>query len=294
MEELVSVVIPSYNREGTIARAVNSVLKQTYKNTEVIVIDDCSQDNTENIVKSIRDSRLKYFRLKENSGACIARNTGIDFAMGNIIAFQDSDDAWHEEKLAKQLRFLHENKYEFISCSYYRVSNRKKTIIGNKECPSDSQQLYCALLDNNWISTQTVVCYKYCFNKIKFDSKIKRYQDWDIALQAARYFRMGHLNEPLVDVFMQEDSITNVVKGNKEKKKVVEKQYQSILAYNNREVMAQYYKSIADIDRKYDLVSAAKNYKQSLSYNYNLKVHICKLMCITKLMKFYELFRDCR
>lgn len=77
---MVTVIIPSYNREKTIKRAVDSVLNQTYKDIEVIVVDDCSTDNTLDVVKSIKDSRLKVFKLNENSGACVARNFGIEKA----------------------------------------------------------------------------------------------------------------------------------------------------------------------------------------------------------------------
>lgn len=96
---MVSVIIPSYNRENTIVRAVNSVLNQTYKDIEVIVVDDCSKDRTLELLSSIKDERLKFFKLEKNSGACVARNFGIEKANGEFIAFQDSDDEWLPEKL---------------------------------------------------------------------------------------------------------------------------------------------------------------------------------------------------
>ena len=102
-EPLVSVIIPTYNRGRLILDSINSVLNQTYKNIELIVVDDCSTDNTEEILKSINDSRIKYVKLEKNSGACIARNKGIELSTGEFIAFNDSDDLWITTKLEKQL-----------------------------------------------------------------------------------------------------------------------------------------------------------------------------------------------
>lgn len=105
-EPLISVIIPSYNRAFILTDAINSVLLQTYKNIELLFVDDCSTDNTEEIVKNITDSRFHYIRLEKNSGACTARNRGIKEAKGDYIAFNDSDDQWHIDKLEKQLSFL--------------------------------------------------------------------------------------------------------------------------------------------------------------------------------------------
>ena len=88
----VSVVIPAYNRAHLLKRAIQSVLNQTYQDFELIVVDDASNDNTEEVVKELRDEKIKYIRHRENSGAGVARNTGIRTALGRYIAFQDSDD----------------------------------------------------------------------------------------------------------------------------------------------------------------------------------------------------------
>jgi len=88
----VSVIIPTYNRAHTIGRAIKSVLNQTYQDFEIIVVDDGSTDNTEEVVKSFRDKRIRYIQHKKNKGAAAARNTGIKSAKGKYIAFQDSDD----------------------------------------------------------------------------------------------------------------------------------------------------------------------------------------------------------
>ena len=107
---MVSVIIPTYNRSNVILNSVNSVLNQTYKDLEVIVVDDCSDDETEIVLKSIKDQRLRYIKHEKNMGACAARNTGIDLAKGEFIAFHDSDDICRKERIEHELKALIEKK----------------------------------------------------------------------------------------------------------------------------------------------------------------------------------------
>ena len=100
---LISIIIPTYNREYTLLFSIKSVLNQTYKNFELLVVDDGSEDDTESLVKKISDPRVRYIRHKKKLGANSARNTGIMASKGNYIAFNDSDDEWLPEKLMKQV-----------------------------------------------------------------------------------------------------------------------------------------------------------------------------------------------
>ena len=100
----VSVIIPTYNRAHLVGRAIRSVLNQTYQDFEIIVVDDGSTDNTEEVVKSFNDPRIRYIRHEKNRGGSAACNTGIRAARGEYIAFQDSDDEWLPEKLEKQMQ----------------------------------------------------------------------------------------------------------------------------------------------------------------------------------------------
>ncbi len=106
MQRLVSVVIPVYNRENTINRAIDSALSQTYSNVEVIVVDDGSTDKTVSIVKEYDDCRIKLICQKERGGANKARNVGIANSQGEYIAFQDSDDEWLPDKLRSQIEAM--------------------------------------------------------------------------------------------------------------------------------------------------------------------------------------------
>lgn len=118
-KDLVSIIMPSYNTAKYIADSINSVIKQTYENWELIIVDDCSNDNTDEIVNSfLRDERIKYFKNERNSGAAISRNKALREAKGRWIAFLDSDDLWIPEKLEKQINFMEKNNYVFTYTDY--------------------------------------------------------------------------------------------------------------------------------------------------------------------------------
>lgn len=121
MDELVSIITPSYNTAKYIADTINSVLKQTYTNWEMIIVDDCSTDNTDDVVKAyLGDTRIRYLKNEKNSGAAISRNYALRVAKGKWVAFLDSDDTWAPEKLEKQVSFMEQNNYKF-TCTDYRI-----------------------------------------------------------------------------------------------------------------------------------------------------------------------------
>ena len=122
MDDLVSIIMPAYNTGAYIKDSIDSVLAQTYKNWELIIVDDCSTDNSMQIVKEYNDSRIIILQNEKNSGAAISRNYGLREAKGRYIAFLDSDDIWVETKLEKQVNFIKENDYAFIY-SDYRICN---------------------------------------------------------------------------------------------------------------------------------------------------------------------------
>lgn len=129
MKPLVSVVIPVYNRESTIMRALNSVLDQTYHNIEVIVVDDCSTDSTVQTVGMCTDSRVQLICLPVHRGANAARNRGIEISKGEYIAFQDSDDEWMKNKLEKQINYMLDTGVEVSFSPYILYENGKCSIV---------------------------------------------------------------------------------------------------------------------------------------------------------------------
>ena len=118
MDELVSVIMPSFNTGEYIAASVESVLAQTYPNWELLIVDDCSTDNTTEVIGRYQDPRIILLKNKTNSGAALSRNYALREAKGRWIAFLDSDDTWEPNKLEKQLRFMQENGYAFTFTDY--------------------------------------------------------------------------------------------------------------------------------------------------------------------------------
>lgn len=121
VDGLVSIIMPSWNTGRFIAESIQSVLNQTYSNWELIIVDDCSTDNTDEVVASFNDSRIKYLHNEKNSGAALTRNRAMREAQGEWIAFLDSDDLWAPEKLQKQLAFMKENHYNFSYHEYVKI-----------------------------------------------------------------------------------------------------------------------------------------------------------------------------
>lgn len=118
---LVSIIMPSWNTERFIATSIHSVISQTYSNWELIIVDDCSTDNTDDVVASFSDSRIKYIKNEHNMGAALTRNRAMREAQGEWIAFLDSDDLWAPKKLEKQIAFMKNNGYNFSYHEYERI-----------------------------------------------------------------------------------------------------------------------------------------------------------------------------
>lgn len=156
-EELVSIVTPVYNSEKFISETIQTVKNQTYQNWELLLVNDYSTDNSENVIREYekQDDRIKLINLEKNSGAAIARNTGIEKAKGKYIAFLDSDDLWDNQKLEKQVNFMKENNYEFTFTSYEFADENGK---GNGKVVRVPEKInYKQALKNTTIWTSTVI-----------------------------------------------------------------------------------------------------------------------------------------
>lgn len=127
-EGLVSVIMPSWNTGRYIAESIQSVINQTYQNWELLIVDDCSTDNTNEVVASFDDGRIKYFKNEKNSGAALTRNRAMREAQGEWIAFLDSDDLWTPEKLQKQLEFMKKNGYVFSYHDFVKIDEESKPL----------------------------------------------------------------------------------------------------------------------------------------------------------------------
>lgn len=152
MNKKVSVIIPVYNKEKYIEQCLNSVINQTYKDLEIIIIDDASTDKSMEIARSIKDESIKIIELNENVGAGMARNKGIEAATGDYICFIDADDYWVLDKIERQVKFMEENNYAFIYGGYDYFRNEKR-----KRAKVPKSLNYKQLLKNHAIFTSTVM-----------------------------------------------------------------------------------------------------------------------------------------
>ncbi|MGG3468165.1 glycosyltransferase family 2 protein [Neobacillus pocheonensis] len=156
-EAVVSIITPSYNSAKFITETIRSVKEQTFTNWEMIIVDDCSLDNTVNIVKKamMDDFRIKLIELKKNSGPAIARNRAIAYAKGNYLAFLDSDDLWLPRKLERQLMFMEKNNFAFTYSDYRIMSEEGERTDVVLRVPVKMD--YKSLLKNTMIGTLTVM-----------------------------------------------------------------------------------------------------------------------------------------
>ena len=146
-EELVSIIMPSYNTASYIQETVESVLKQTYTNWELIIVDDCSTDDTDDILATFTDKRIRIYKNEKNSGAAVSRNKALREANGKWIAFLDSDDLWSKDKLEKQITFMKKNGYSFSYTNYEEINTEgQKTgvkVTGPKKITKTGMFNYC-------------------------------------------------------------------------------------------------------------------------------------------------------
>lgn len=207
----VSIIIPTYNRAHLVGRAIQSVLNQTYQDFEIIVVDDGSVDNTEEIVGEFqrRDKRVKYLKHKVNKGGSAARNTGIKASRGEYIAFLDSDDEWLPRKLQLQMEVFQKSpsRVGAVYTAYVYVKDSGKEI--NEHKISKNGNIHLALLQGNIVgTTSTLLIKRSCFEKVGlFDERLKSCQDWDMWLRISSMYDFEGLSRPLVKFYTGHQSI---------------------------------------------------------------------------------------
>ncbi|BDZ77038.1 glycosyltransferase family 2 protein [Claveliimonas bilis] len=290
---LVTVIIPMYNRENTILAAVTSVLNQTYRNLELIVVDDCSTDNSVKVVKQLDDDRIRLILSKENKGACVARNIGIECAKGEYIAFHDSDDIWHKNKLEKSLYYIKKTKADMVFSSLYKQGEKKYPTgrIIPRTNLNDMEDKVGVLLGKNCISTQTIVLKKEIIEHIRFDETLPRFQDWDFALQIALSgYKIYFIEEPLVDCYELEDSITK--NGTKAVKayEILEKKYQNQREKNKKAKYTFY--SLAGNLLEQNKISGASYFKKAYEQSKKRIDWLRYILAKVRLFRFCTLCAD--
>jgi len=201
----ISVIIPTCNRSQLLLRSVRSVLDQTYRNIELIIVDDNSTDNTKGVIFALNDPRVNYIKLREKAGVGNARNVGIDAASGEYVGFNDDDDELDHQKLEKQIT-------KFMSCPEsvgivycgHRYVTEGKTLL--TKIPQYKGNIFKKLLISCFIHTNTPLIKKECFDKAGiFDVKLPSAEDWDMWLRISKYFDFEYIPEVLSSYHLHSD-----------------------------------------------------------------------------------------
>lgn len=220
MTVCVSVILPTYNRSGSLTAAASSVLSQSFKDLELIVVDDGSTEDIEGLVRRIADPRVRYFRRLKNGGAAAARNSGVGEARGSYVAFQDSDDIWLPQKLERQLKLFSTLPDDVLAVTggklvYGRDSRFRygPGMVAYAPPPGrilrlDEDQV-AHLLSENRLSLQNALFHR---NRVLyenwFDPSALANEDWDFAIRLAQRGRIYEDTQPVVLGFVSPDSIS--------------------------------------------------------------------------------------
>jgi glycosyltransferase involved in cell wall biosynthesis len=240
----VSVVIPTYNRAGTIARAVSSVLEQSYQDIEVIVVDDASNDNTEEVVRSFGDDRIRYVRHAANKGGGAARNTGIRAAKGEYIAFQDSDDEWLPGKLEKQIEVFEEAPAALgvVYTGFWRMFGSSREYIPSRRVVKKEGAVHSELLKHNFVTTPAAVVRKECFRKAGyFDEALPRFQDWELFIRISESYSFRCIDEPLLVSYVTPECITTDREAAIAASKIILEKHHESLRKNRKTLAIHHY-----------------------------------------------------
>lgn len=206
MDELVSIIMPSYNTANYIAASIQSVLDQTYQNWELIIVDDCSTDDTDAVVAPfLSDARIRYLKNDRNSGAAISRNRALREAKGRWIAFLDSDDLWEPQKLEKQLTFMQEHDYHFSYTNYIEIDENSapngRSVTGPKKITKSGMYNFC------WPGCLTVMYDAEAIGLIQI-ADIRKNNDYAMWLKVCEKADCYLLNETLARYRKRSGSIS--------------------------------------------------------------------------------------
>ncbi|MGX4598600.1 glycosyltransferase family 2 protein [Faecalimicrobium sp. JNUCC 81] len=212
-KNLVSIITPMYNSEKFIEKTIESVLNQTYENWEMLIVDDCSTDNSSDIAKSYaqNDSRIKYIKTKNNQGVSHARNIALKNAEGQFLAFLDSDDIWDKDKLKKQISFMDKNNYVITFTAYELIDENNDRLDKVINVPKSVD--YNTLLKGNVLGCLTVIIDK---SKLNFEVKMSGVRHEDYVLWLA-ILKSGHVAYGLNEVLALYRKSSTSLSGNKVK-----------------------------------------------------------------------------
>lgn len=222
MEKLVSVIIPTYARPVNLRRAIDSVLNQSYKNIEVIVVDDngegsTEQRNTENIlVDYITSNRILYLTHPRNMNGSAARNTGLRHSHGEYIAFLDDDDAYYPNFVSESVKAL-EAAPQDIGATYCNSDWISKDGSRQSKINSQSGNIISSVLMRKCVCSTSTILFKkaVCERLGGFDTRFRRHQDWEFLIRFFRHYKIRLISQPLLTKYCTETPGSNLVNAKK-------------------------------------------------------------------------------
>ncbi len=226
---VVSVIIPTYNSAKYIKSAINSILSQTYKDFEIIVVDDGSTDSTKEVLKNyIKTNKIKYIYQKKKNQAS-ARNKGVGYSKGEFIAFLDSDDLWLKDKLAKQLPLFNDKTIGLVYGgvewfkNHHTIKNRKNII--KRKIPKDKGYLFNKLIVHNFITTSSVIIRKKAFQKFNENDIYGGVEDYDLWLKISKKWKIDCVKDIVIKYRMHEKNVSINLESRYDKELKVKKQF---------------------------------------------------------------------
>ena len=258
VDPLVSVVIPAFNRERVIGKAIKSVLAQTFQDFEIIVVDDGSRDETaKNAIKlACSEPRVRVVRFETNQGAQVARNAGARAARGKWLAFLDSDDEWLPGSLEMRLRVAAVENVEVVHSDCYILRNDKPQELFN--VPALRGEIYSELLGSPGPMFQAMLMSANAFRQVGgLDETIVAYQEWDTAIRLGKSFRFGYVSAP---TFVYNCQGTDTISNDERRaaqgyNQVVKKHFVPIMLKLGPRAISRHYRAIA---RHHSLAGEAK------------------------------------
>lgn len=257
----VSVIIPTYNRAHIISRSIRSILNQTYNDFELIIVDDGSTDNTEEVVKNFNDKRIKYIVHKENMGASSALNTGINFSSGSFVTFNGSDDEWLPEKLEEEMKGFKtaDSRVGVVYSALWEIYADEKVYTPRPIHEVLEGNLHDELIKGNFVNGLSLIK-RSCFEKVGvFDEKLPAQEDWELYIRISKYYNFKFINKPLSKHYLSPDSLTlkfNVLVNST--KKIIEKHFDEF--NKQKKSTAEFYRIIAADSCLNGLLNEGRNY----------------------------------
>jgi len=266
----ISIIIPTYNRAVYLSAAIDSVLCQTYKDFELIVVDDGSSDNTREIVQAYSDQRIRYL-YKKNGGAASALNLGIKNSRGNFIARLDSDDIFLPKKLEIQVESLDVNPdIGLVYTQAYNIDsegNILRLYLKNHTCPQEALKVMRHFL---FPPSQSIMFRKSCIDKAGyFDENIPIAEDWDFCIRMARHYKFAYCDKPLVKIRRHSEMITSdKLKCAQAILRVMQKHVETLSMGEEKSWLSPHYYNLGRIYLyEKDYKSARKNFFSALRYD---------------------------